>query len=88
MSFAVSYFVPPQLRMFMRMTLKPARPELVGVADDVLRLRGAFEAVEEEDGGALGAHSGGLPVALAENLAGDLRSARGTDLDKLGDGRG
>ena len=74
--------------MFMRMTLQPARPELVGVADDVLRVRRAFEAVDDERGGALGAHRGGLPVALAEDLGGDLRAARGGNLDKLGDGRG
>ena len=36
--------------------------------------------------GRVGAHIGGLPVALAENLAGDLRAAGGADFNELGDG--
>jgi len=40
-------------------------PELVGVADDVLRVGGAFEAVDDDDGGVVGPLGQGLPVTLA-----------------------
>ena len=63
-------------------------PELVGVADDVLGLGGAFEAVEDDRGGAGGTVREGLPITLAEDLGGDLRAVRGRDLDELRDGRG
>ncbi len=59
-------------------------PHLVGVADDVLRLRRAFEAVEDDDGEARGADLLGLPVAVAEDLAGDLVARGGGDFDELG----
>ena len=76
--------VPPQLRMFMRTTFQAGAPHLVGVADDVLRLRRAFEAVQHDDGEALGAHRLGLPVAVAEDLARDLIVGGGGDFDELG----
>jgi hypothetical protein len=60
-------------------------PELVGIADDVLRLRRAFEAVEDDRGWARGAGGEWLPVAFAEDLCGDLRGACGGDFDELPD---
>ena len=63
-------------------------PQFVGIADDVLRVRGAFEAVEDDDGGPRRPLRQRLPVAVAEDLAGDLAAARGRDFDELSDGRG
>lgn len=59
-------------------------PELVGVADDVLGVGGAFEAVKQDGGGPFGADLQGLPVAVAEDLAADLVVGRGGDLDQDG----
>jgi hypothetical protein len=61
-------------------------PELGGVADDVLGVRGAFEAVEDEDGEARGPDFDGLPMTFAEDLAGDLATVGRVDFDELGDG--
>jgi len=58
-------------------------PELVGVADDVLRVGGTFETVDDDDRGAIGALGQGLPVTLAEYLAGDLGAVRGRDFYEL-----
>jgi hypothetical protein len=62
-------------------------PELVGVADDVLGLRGAFEPVDDDGGGAGGADLERLPVAVAEDLAVDLVLGGGGDFDEDGFGR-
>jgi hypothetical protein len=62
-------------------------PELVGVADDVLRAGGAFEAVDDDGCRARGADNGGLPVAVAEDLAGHLVVGGRGDFDELGFGR-
>ncbi len=61
-------------------------PELVGVADDVLRVGGAFETVDDDGGRAGGAARDELPVAVAEDLAGHLIVGRGGDFDQLGFG--
>ncbi len=58
-------------------------PEFVGVADDVLRTGGAFEAVDDDGGGARGADVGGLPVAVTEDLAGHLIVGGRGDFDEL-----
>ena len=63
--------------------VRAALPELVCVADDVLRVGGAFEAVDDDGGGAGGADIFGLPVAVAEDLAGDLAGGGGRDFDEL-----
>ena len=47
-------------------------PQLVGVADDVLRVRRTFETVHDDGGWPRCADLLRLPVALAENLACDL----------------
>ena len=58
-------------------------PELVGVADDVLRVGGAFESMHDDGGRARGANVFGLPVAVAEDLAGDLVLGGRRDFDEL-----
>ena len=63
-------------------------PEFVGVADDVLRVGGAFKAVDDDDCGAIGAVGQGLPVTLAEDLAGDLGAMGGGDFYELAGGWG
>ena len=65
-----------------------SRPEFVGVADDVLRVGGAFESVHDDGSGAGGADAFWLPVAVAEHLAGDLMFGRGGDFDELSFSRG
>jgi hypothetical protein len=52
-------------------------PHLVGVADDVLRLRRALEPVQKDDVSRWIADRFGLPVAVAEHLAGDLIGVAG-----------
>ena len=74
--------------MFMRMMLQPGAPEFVGVADDVLRVRRAFEPVHDDGCGPRGADLRRLPVAVAENLARDLVSRGRRDLDQLCFGSG
>ena len=61
--------------------------ELVGVAEDVLGAGGAFKAVEDDGGGCLRAVGSRLPVAVAEDLGGDLVVGGGRDLDQDGLGR-
>ena len=57
-------------------------PELVRVANHVLRVRRAFQAMHHDRRWPLGAHLRRLPVALAQDLRRDLSVARGRDFDK------
>lgn len=58
-------------------------PELVGVADDVLRVGRAFEAMHDDGCGAGGANRFRLPMAVAEDLARDLMLGGWGDFDEL-----
>jgi len=58
-------------------------PELVRIADHVLRVRRAFQSVHDDGGRSRRANLDRLPMTLAEHLACDLACSRGRDLDKL-----
>ena len=58
-------------------------PQLVRVADDILRVRRAFEPMHDDGRGPRRANLLRLPVAMAENLARDLVRGRRRDLDQL-----
>src|SRR5258707_515699 len=58
-------------------------PQLVRVADDILRLRRAFEPMHDDRGGPRCTNLLRLPVAVAEDLARNLVCGRGRHLDQL-----
>ena len=58
-------------------------PQLVGVAQDVLGMRGTLKPMEQDRRWLRRAYCGRLPVALAEDLAGDLASVRWRHLYEL-----
>ena len=63
--------------------ISPSSPHLVGVADDVLRLRRAFEAMHQNHGWAIGTQRRRMPVALAEHMTCHLRVAGRRDFHQL-----
>ena len=60
-----------------------ALPQLVGVSNDVLRVRRAFEAMHDDRRGPRCTHLFRLPMAFAAHLACDLAIGRRRDLDEL-----
>ena len=64
--------MPPQLRMFMRMMLQPARQSLLALPTTYCEFEEPSRPCTMMTVGRAGANLFRLPVAVAENLAGDL----------------